>query len=112
MCVTRHTTPGHLDVAAVVRAASRVRRAADHNLAAHRRLSASGRYACVCLLLCFDDHTNDQFGFDLSYIIMRPIVLHSIVFSLFAAIIAPFGGFFASGFKRAFKLKVRDYAVM
>lgn len=27
-------------------------------------------------------------------------------FGLFASIIAPFGGFFASGFKRAFKVEV------
>uniref|UniRef100_A0A0G4G1C1 Phosphatidate cytidylyltransferase n=1 Tax=Chromera velia CCMP2878 TaxID=1169474 RepID=A0A0G4G1C1_9ALVE len=31
--------------------------------------------------------------------------LHAIVLSFFAGIIAPFGGFFASGLKRAFKLK-------
>ena len=31
---------------------------------------------------------------------------HSIVLSLFSSLIAPFGGFFASGFKRAFKVKV------
>jgi len=30
---------------------------------------------------------------------------HSIFFSVFASIIAPFGGFFASGLKRAFKIK-------
>lgn len=30
---------------------------------------------------------------------------HSIVLSLFSSLIAPFGGFFASGFKRAFKVK-------
>ncbi|KAK1349870.1 phosphatidate cytidylyltransferase [Hamiltosporidium tvaerminnensis] len=33
------------------------------------------------------------------------IYLHSIVFILFSSFIAPFGGFFASGFKRAFKMK-------
>uniref|UniRef100_A0A6A7G8F5 Phosphatidate cytidylyltransferase n=1 Tax=Hirondellea gigas TaxID=1518452 RepID=A0A6A7G8F5_9CRUS len=30
---------------------------------------------------------------------------HALVLSLFASIIAPFGGFFASGFKRAFRIK-------
>ncbi|KAA0054317.1 phosphatidate cytidylyltransferase 1-like [Cucumis melo var. makuwa] len=30
---------------------------------------------------------------------------HAICLGLFASIIAPFGGFFASGFKRAFKIK-------
>lgn len=34
-----------------------------------------------------------------------PFVLHTISLSLFGSIIAPFGGFFASGFKRAFKVK-------
>lgn len=36
---------------------------------------------------------------------MYPIQLHSFALSCFASSIAPFGGFFASGFKRAFKLK-------
>ena len=31
--------------------------------------------------------------------------LHSLVMALFASLIAPFGGFFASGFKRSFKIK-------
>lgn len=31
--------------------------------------------------------------------------LHSLIFALYASLIGPFGGFFASGFKRAFKLK-------
>jgi phosphatidate cytidylyltransferase len=31
---------------------------------------------------------------------------HALALGLFASIIAPFGGFFASGFKRAFKIKV------
>ena len=31
--------------------------------------------------------------------------VHAVVFASFASIIAPFGGFFASGFKRAFKIK-------
>lgn len=35
-----------------------------------------------------------------------PFVLHSLSLSLFGSIIGPFGGFFASGFKRAFKIKV------
>lgn len=30
---------------------------------------------------------------------------HALVLSMFASIIAPFGGFFASGFKRGFKIK-------
>jgi len=34
-----------------------------------------------------------------------PFQLHSLAFSVFASLVAPFGGFFASGFKRAFKVK-------
>lgn len=35
----------------------------------------------------------------------KKIYIHSISFILFASLIAPFGGFLASGFKRAFKVK-------
>lgn len=38
----------------------------------------------------------------------RPVQLHAIALGLFAAAIAPFGGFFASGAKRAFDIK--DFA--
>jgi len=34
-----------------------------------------------------------------------PVQLHAMMFAIFASVIAPFGGFFASGFKRAFKMK-------
>ncbi|KAK1378337.1 Phosphatidate cytidylyltransferase [Heracleum sosnowskyi] len=34
-----------------------------------------------------------------------PVQWHALLLGLFASIIAPFGGFFASGFKRAFKIK-------
>ncbi|KAL3875703.1 hypothetical protein ACJMK2_033631 [Sinanodonta woodiana] len=36
---------------------------------------------------------------------LYPFMLHSILMSIFASVIGPFGGFFASGFKRAFKIK-------
>ncbi|XP_015472442.1 phosphatidate cytidylyltransferase 2-like [Parus major] len=39
---------------------------------------------------------------------MFPFQIHSIALSTFASLIGPFGGFFASGFKRAFKIK--DFA--
>jgi len=35
-----------------------------------------------------------------------PFIFHSVSLSLFASVIGPFGGFFASGFKRAFRIKV------
>jgi phosphatidate cytidylyltransferase len=41
----------------------------------------------------------------LSYL---PVQLHALVLAAFASLVAPFGGFFASGFKRAFKIK--DFA--
>ncbi|KAJ4877364.1 Phosphatidate cytidylyltransferase 1 [Raphanus sativus] len=34
-----------------------------------------------------------------------PVQWHALCLGLFASIIAPFGGFFASGFKREFKIK-------
>ncbi|GMJ10370.1 hypothetical protein like AT4G26770 [Hibiscus trionum] len=38
-------------------------------------------------------------------IAILPVQWHALLLGLFASIIAPFGGFFASGFKRAFKFK-------
>ena len=40
-------------------------------------------------------------------ITLYPFLLHAFFMSIFASVIGPFGGFFASGFKRAFKIKVR-----
>ena len=37
----------------------------------------------------------------------RPFFFHSIIMALFASIIGPFGGFFASGLKRGLKIKVK-----
>ena len=39
-----------------------------------------------------------------SYSVLH-LQLHAVVMAMFASIIAPFGGFFASGFKRGFKIK-------
>ncbi|QPG74407.1 hypothetical protein FOA43_001736 [Brettanomyces nanus] len=39
------------------------------------------------------------------YIQLKPIYLHAVIISMFASLIAPFGGFFASGLKRALKIK-------
>ncbi|MEW5301763.1 MAG: hypothetical protein WDW36_004601 [Sanguina aurantia] len=36
---------------------------------------------------------------------VAPMQVHAMVLAMFAALIAPFGGFFASGFKRALKIK-------
>jgi len=44
------------------------------------------------------------FGLPITFNIV-PFALHSLALSLFSSIIGPFGGFFASGFKRAFKIK-------
>jgi len=38
-------------------------------------------------------------------ITMAPMQIHGMVFASFASLIAPFGGFFASGLKRTFKIK-------
>ncbi|ODN06380.1 Phosphatidate cytidylyltransferase, photoreceptor-specific [Orchesella cincta] len=40
-----------------------------------------------------------------STITCYPFCLHSLAMSMFSSVIGPFGGFFASGFKRAFKIK-------
>jgi len=37
--------------------------------------------------------------------LIQPMDEHVLWFAIFASIVAPFGGFFASGFKRAFKIK-------
>lgn len=39
------------------------------------------------------------------HLLIKPFILHTFAISLFASTIGPFGGFFASGFKRAFKIK-------
>lgn len=44
------------------------------------------------------DYTSLSFSF-------APIQLHALVLASFASLIAPFGGFFASGLKRSFKIK-------
>ena len=44
------------------------------------------------------DHTAYSFS-------IRPVYFHALVFATFASLIAPFGGFFASGLKRTFKIK-------
>jgi len=38
-------------------------------------------------------------------ITMAPMQIHTVIFATFASLIAPFGGFFASGLKRTFKIK-------
>ncbi|MGH0157027.1 UNVERIFIED_CONTAM: hypothetical protein FKN15_032493 [Acipenser sinensis] len=40
-----------------------------------------------------------------------PFQIHSVALSAFASLMGPFGGFFASGFKRAFKIKVTSSGV-
>ena len=45
------------------------------------------------------------FAFILPKVYLYPFQIHALALSLFASTIGPFGGFFASGFKRAFKIK-------
>ena len=45
------------------------------------------------------------------FVSLYPVTLHSLPLSVFASLLAPFGGFFASGFKRAFKVKVRMWSL-
>eukprot|EP00922_Rhytidocystis_sp_ex-Travisia-forbesii_P037665 GHVS01056104.1.p1 GENE.GHVS01056104.1~~GHVS01056104.1.p1 ORF type:complete len:506 (+),score=75.58 GHVS01056104.1:287-1804(+) len=39
------------------------------------------------------------------YVRVSPMLFHALILGVFAAFVAPFGGFFASGFKRAVKIK-------
>jgi phosphatidate cytidylyltransferase len=39
---------------------------------------------------------------------MFPIQIHGLAYGLFASLVAPFGGFFASAIKRAYKKKDFD----
>jgi len=48
------------------------------------------------------------FGVTMTTISLAPIQLHALIFALFASLIAPFGGFFASGIKRAYGKKDFD----
>ncbi|KAF9323468.1 hypothetical protein BG006_001426 [Podila minutissima] len=44
-------------------------------------------------------------GLHNNFVMIAPLQWHVIIMACFASLIAPFGGFFASGFKRAFKIK-------
>jgi len=44
--------------------------------------------------------------FSLGPVVITKLQAHFMLFSLFASIIGPFGGFFASGLKRSIKIKV------
>eukprot|EP00043_Microstomoeca_roanoka_P006149 m.60594 g.60594 ORF g.60594 m.60594 type:complete len:411 (+) comp13296_c0_seq1:202-1434(+) len=47
-------------------------------------------------------------GIEKTHVMMVPAVFHTVLLAVFASLIAPFGGFFASGLKRAFKIKDFD----
>lgn len=51
------------------------------------------------------DFDSTQSSKPITSIPWAPFQLHSIVLATFASLVAPFGGFFASGFKRAFNIK-------
>jgi phosphatidate cytidylyltransferase len=46
-----------------------------------------------------------QIGRSIPAIPYAPFQIHSLIMAAFASLVAPFGGFFASGFKRAFDIK-------
>jgi phosphatidate cytidylyltransferase len=51
-------------------------------------------------------HISDiQLGRSPPAISWAPFQIHALVMATFASLVAPFGGFFASGFKRAFNIK-------
>lgn len=43
--------------------------------------------------------------FHTQFVVLKPVYFHAIVLATFASLFAPFGGFFASGVKRAFNIK-------
>lgn len=59
-------------------------------------------YIYIYMLLIW----SEMLQFPWKEISVLPVQWHALCFGLFASIIAPFGGFFASGFKRAFNIKV------
>ena len=70
--------------------------------------AASARSLIFVLLFCVHVVAVfffSQLGGDWSYVSISPMQWHGLALALFASIIAPFGGFFASGFKRAFNIK-------
>ena len=56
---------------------------------------------------CVSGEVGNHHHFELQFKIL-PIQLHAISLSFFASIVAPFGGFFASGIKRAYGIKDFD----
>ncbi|CDZ96858.1 phosphatidate cytidylyltransferase [Phaffia rhodozyma] len=52
-----------------------------------------------------DGWLRDHLGFSFPTISYVPFQIHAVVMACFASLFAPFGGFFASGFKRAFNIK-------
>ncbi|RYR63334.1 hypothetical protein Ahy_A04g021136 isoform J [Arachis hypogaea] len=63
-----------------------------------------GQYAWTHMILIVE-FGQSSFTFPWQEITILPVQGHALCLGLFASIIAPFGGFFASGFKRAFKIK-------
>ncbi|KAL4710499.1 hypothetical protein ACJJTC_008901 [Scirpophaga incertulas] len=73
-----------------------------------------GRMTMDCepsLLFRLHEYTLPQFlnplmkVFGIEKVNIYPFMIHSLALSIFSSVIGPFGGFFASGFKRAFKIK-------
>ncbi|GBP10335.1 Phosphatidate cytidylyltransferase, photoreceptor-specific [Eumeta japonica] len=69
-----------------------------------------GRMTMDCepsLLFRLQEYTLPQWMkiFGVEKVQMYPFMIHSLALSVFSSVIGPFGGFFASGFKRAFKIK-------
>lgn len=57
------------------------------------------------LLQSSSSNTNNSSNNSRNQVKIAPVQLHAFILGAFASLIAPFGGFFASGLKRAFKLK-------
>lgn len=78
-----------------------------HSLSSLVRLTTC-LYPLSFLIETFVSNTfelSDQTSKKIESIPWAPFQLHTIVLAIFASLVAPFGGFFASGFKRAFNIK-------
>jgi CDP-diglyceride synthetase len=70
-----------------------------------RPYSTSPRKYCKSLQSPLQCSTDSQLGLSVPTLHYAPFQIHSLVMATFASLVAPFGGFFASGFKRAFNIK-------
>jgi CDP-diglyceride synthetase len=78
------------------------------HLAACRQVSLNNRTSPPSITSSIGASTysvRDQLPGEIHTVSYAPYQLHLLFMACFASLVAPFGGFFASGFKRAFNIK-------